>query len=136
MTIVGSKEQIYPRDKLARWVDEFSATCQVDSEPQRGTRFFGEGSITDIAGGLQIRMGATSARGVARSSRHVARGEGRFFVQLAPTGCLSIGQDGRDERSDEKNLVAAYRKATTEACDSPACSKVVMPPTNVKEQQH
>jgi AraC family transcriptional activator of tynA and feaB len=96
VTKVWSTEQIDPRDRLAWWVDEFSANCHVDSDPRRDAHFFGEASIIDIAGGLQVGVGSTSAQIFSRSSRWIARGDDRFFVQLTPSGCLSISQDGRE----------------------------------------
>ncbi len=60
MTSLWSTANIHPSDRIAWWVDELSANCQVDCEPQRGVPFFGEGSVADIAAGLQIGMSATS----------------------------------------------------------------------------
>jgi AraC-like DNA-binding protein len=97
MTIVWSTAQIHPRDRLAWWVDEFSANCQVGCEPLCRTRFFGEGSITDIAGGLQVGSGAVSALACSRTSRHIASGDDRFFITLTSSGRSLIAQDGRED---------------------------------------
>jgi AraC-like DNA-binding protein len=96
VTRVWSTAHIHPRDRTAWWVDEFSAHCHVDCEPQRSERFFGEGGVSDIAAGLQIGTGAMSAQIYNRSSRQIARGDDRFFIELTPSGCLSISQDSRE----------------------------------------
>lgn len=94
--MVWSTAQIHPRDRAAWWIDELSTYFQLDCEPQRGTPFFGQASMSEIAGGLQIGTGAASAQIGTRSSRHIARGDDHFIVALTPTGRVSIGQDGRE----------------------------------------
>ena len=96
MRKVWSTAQVHPRDRLAWWIDQFSATCQVDCEPRRGAQFFGECSLTDVAGVLQIGTGATSAQVLNRSARHIARGDDRLFLTLTPAGRSLVSQDGRE----------------------------------------
>ena len=91
-----STAQVHPRDRMALWVDEFSANWHVDSEPQRNSNFFGEATIVDIGAGLQVGWGATSAQILTRPSRQIARGDDRFFIELTPSGCMSFSQDGRE----------------------------------------
>jgi len=93
---VWSTAQVHPRDRLGWWIDQFSATCQVDCEPQRGARFFGECSLIDVAGVLQIGAGATSAQVLSRSGRHIARGDDRLFLTVTPDGRSLVSQDGRE----------------------------------------
>jgi AraC family transcriptional activator of tynA and feaB len=96
VTKVWSTAHIHPRDRTAWWVDEFSAHCHVDCEPQRSEHFFGEAEVIDIAAGLQIGTGATSALKYNRSSRQIARGDDRLFIELTSSGCISISHDSRE----------------------------------------
>jgi AraC-like DNA-binding protein len=96
MTKAWSTAQVHPRDRMALWVDEFSANWHVDCEPQRNANFFGEATIAEIGAGLQVGWGATSAQTFTRSSRQIARGDDRFFLEMTSSGCLSCSQDGRE----------------------------------------
>ena len=96
MTRLWSTANVHPRDRVAWWVDEFSANCHTDCEPQRGVTFFGEAGFNDIAEGLQIGTGTASAQVYSRSSRQIARGDDRFFIMLASSGSQSLSQDGRE----------------------------------------
>src|SRR5579872_2451169 len=96
MVSVWSTADVHPRDRMAWWVDQFSAACQVDSEPRRGASFFGRATITDIAGGLQVGTGAASAQVISRSQRQIARGDDRLFLTLALSQGGSFSQDGRE----------------------------------------
>jgi AraC family transcriptional activator of tynA and feaB len=95
-TIAWSTAQVHPRDRMALWVDEFSAKWHVDSEPQRNPNFFGEATIVDMGVGLQVGWGATSAQLLTRPSRQIARGDDRFFLEMTPSGRMSFSQDGRE----------------------------------------
>lgn len=96
MTRAWSTADIHPRDRTAWWVDEVSGHCHVDCEPQRSERFFGEAEVIDIAAGLQVGTGATSALKYNRSLRQIARGDDRLFIELTSSGCISISHDSRE----------------------------------------
>ena len=96
MGMMWSTTEIDPRDRRAWWIDEMCAHCHVDCEPGKDARLFGEGSIADIAGVLEIGSGFSSAQVLTRSSRQIARGDDRLFITLVGSGRSLVSQHGRD----------------------------------------
>ena len=109
MVSVWSTADVHPRDRMAWWVDQFSAACQVDSEPRRGTGFFGRATITDVAAGLRIGTGAASAQVISRSQRQIAQGDDRLFLTLASSQGSLINQDGREATYGPGDFVLSGR---------------------------
>jgi AraC-like DNA-binding protein len=109
VTMIWSTAQVHPRDRLAFWVDQLCAGCHVDCEPRRGTGFFGEATIADLGGVLQIGQGATSAQVLSRSSRQIARGDDRLYVTLLSSGRSLISQDGREVVLEAGDFVLSDR---------------------------
>jgi AraC family transcriptional activator of tynA and feaB len=95
MVEAWSTADVHPRDRLAWWVDRFSAACHLDCEPRRGAGFFGKAALVD-AGPLQIGTGATSAQVLTRSPRQIALGDNRFYLTLISSGRGLFSQDGRE----------------------------------------
>lgn len=97
MIKVWSTADVHPRDRVAYWIDQIGDACHVDSEPQRGARFFGEAAFDDLAGVLQVGKGAASAQVIKRSARQIARSNAGYFrVTVLTSGRSMISQDGRD----------------------------------------
>jgi AraC family transcriptional regulator, positive regulator of tynA and feaB len=97
MTAGWSTERIHPRDRTAYWVDQVSHGCQMDCEPQRGIALFGQATIADLAGVLQVGSGRSTAQVLRRSSRQIARGAIEFFhVAIQASGRCLVIQDGHE----------------------------------------
>jgi AraC-like DNA-binding protein len=109
MTKVWSSAEVHPRDRLAWWVDQISAICEVGCEPKRDARFFGQGRVADLSGVLQIGTGTASAQVFDRTNRFIACGDDRLFVVLAPSSRHLISQDGREAVIGDGDFVLTDR---------------------------
>lgn len=98
MTAGWSTEQVHPRDRTAYWVDHVCQGCQMDCEPRGGTAFFGQATIADLAGVLQIGSGCSADQVLRRSPRQIARGgDVKFFhVAVQASGRSLVSQDGHE----------------------------------------
>jgi AraC-like DNA-binding protein len=136
MTLVWSTTQIHPRDRRAWWVDEMCAHCQVDCEPAQDARLFGQGTIADIGGVLQIGKGATSAQVITRSSRQIARGDDRLFITLGASGRSLVSQHGREALLADGDFALTDRTHHYQiACDADVAQTVLMLPRDLLSQR-
>ena len=95
MTASWSTEQVHPRDRTPYWVDQICHGCQMDCEPRGGTAFFGQATIADLAGVLQVGSGHSTDQVLRRSPQQIARGDVEFFhVAVQASGRSLVSQDG------------------------------------------
>jgi AraC family transcriptional regulator, positive regulator of tynA and feaB len=132
MATEWSTERIHPRDRLAWWVDEVAASCQVNFTPQRSERFFGRASIADLAGILQIGNGASSAQVLTRSPRHIARGDDRLCITVVASGRSLVSQHGREVVLTQGDFILTDRSRHYEfTCDGDFSHTLLMIPRNL-----
>lgn len=136
MSVMWSTAEIHPRDRRAWWVDEMCAHCHVDCEPAKDTRLFGQGSIADIAGVLQIGSGFCSAQVLTRSSRQIARGDDRLFITLVGSGRSLVSQHGREALLADGDFALTDRTHHYQiACDGDFTHTVLMIPRELLLQR-
>jgi AraC-like DNA-binding protein len=130
VTKIWSTATVHPRDRMAYWVDEICHNCQVDCEPRRGTAFFGEAALTDLAGVLQVGQGASSAQVFSRSPRQIARGNADFLqVTVQTSGRALVSQDGGEAVLEPGDLVLTDRTRPYQfTCDDDMSQTVLIVP--------
>jgi AraC family transcriptional regulator, positive regulator of tynA and feaB len=105
-----STTHVHPRDRAAYWVDHVCAVCQVDAEPRRGVRLFGEAAVGSLGGVLQIGTGTSTAQVLRRSARQIARGDdGLFHLILMSSGRSLVSQGEHETVVERGDLVLLDR---------------------------
>jgi len=97
MTAGWSTDGVHPRDRTAYWVDQICDACQIDCEPRAGIELFGEGTIAELADGLQVGWGRSTDQILRRSSRQIARGDAEsFHIAVQNSGRSLVTQAGHE----------------------------------------